>query len=205
MNRLQKSDKRYMDTDTQEQLLKERFEQLPQVVRDSITSADVQKRLRSVSDGHQLHIDQWAKLENEVMLTLLGFQKAEDLSKNIQYEVGITADIAQALATDINTIVFEPIREELERQLEHPEAKEKEVSGEEEARQQVLAGESADAAAAAAPDVTTPAIPGVMPATPAAPKPTEKAVRTPVSSSYTSRQPSTERKDVKGDPYREMP
>src|SRR4051812_25965376 len=109
-----------MDPETQAQL-KERFSALPEVVRNAITSADVQKQLRAVSDTHQLHIDQWGKLENEVMLTLLGSQNPVDLPSNIQSEVGVPSEVAQSLATDTGTIVSEPIREELERQLEHPD------------------------------------------------------------------------------------
>jgi hypothetical protein len=182
-----------MDPELQEEM-KKRLVALPEVVRDAIASTDVQKQMRTVSDNHRLHIDQWAKLENEVMMTLLGFQDPVKLPQNIQSEVGVTAEVAQSLATDINTIVFEPIRQELERQLAHPEAQEKQVTAEETARTQILAGESAAAQ-----------VPAVAPGTPPAPKPTEKAERAPISSSYTSRQPSTERKIVTGDPYREAP
>jgi hypothetical protein len=171
--------------------IKERMAQLPQVVQDAITSADVQKQMRSVSQNHQLHVDQWGILENEVQLTLLGFANSADLPKNLQNELDVSAEEAEKLANDINDIVFEPIRQELERQLEHPDAQEKQVSTTEAAGAEILAGEKAGSS--------------VVPATPPAPKPTEKAVRTPISSSYTSRQPSTERKDIKGDPYRELP
>jgi len=180
-----------MDPDTQKKI-KEQFELLPEVVRNAITSADVQKQLRAVSDNHQLHIDQWGKLENEVMLTLLGFEEPVNLPSNLQSEVGVTAEIAESLAKDINKIVFEPIRQELERQLEHPDAQEKHITAEEAAGQQMLAGEMKT-------------VPSVAPGTPPTPKPTEKAERAPISSSYTSRQPSTERKIVTGDPYREAP
>lgn len=185
-----------MDPETKRQL-EERLAALPEVVRNAISSTDVQKQLRAVSDNHQLHIDQWGKLENEVMLSLLGFQNPADLPANIQSEIGVSADIAQSLATDINTIVFEPIRQELERQLEHPDAQAKEMTGAEEMRGQILAEEGAGASLAP--------VAGVVPATPPPEKPTEKAVRTPISSSYTSRQPSAERKTVAGDPYRLPP
>jgi len=161
-----------MDPNTQKQL-RERFEELPEVVRNAITSADVQKQLRAVSEKHQLHIDQWGKLENEVMLTLLGFQEPAELPANIQNEVSISAEEAQSLAVDINTIVFEPIRQELERQLEHPDAQAKEVTDAEEVRDQVLASEASSVAPAPAG--------GVLPATPPPEKPTEKAVRAPIS------------------------
>ena len=111
------------DTELQQQL-EERLKTLPQAVQNAIASSDLEKRLRELSDKQKLHIDQWQKLENEVMLTLLGFQQAENLENNLIREVGVTAEIARALAENINTIVFEPIRQELERQLEHPAAQE---------------------------------------------------------------------------------
>ena len=100
------------DTELQQQL-EERLKTLPQAVQNAIASSDLEKRLRELSDKQKLHIDQWQKLENEVMLTLLGFQQAENLENNLIREVGVTAEIARALAENINTIVFEPIRQEL--------------------------------------------------------------------------------------------
>jgi hypothetical protein len=185
-----------MDPELQAQL-DERFKALPPVVRNAITSADVQKQLRAVADQHKLHLDQWGKLENEVMLTLLGFADAAKFPENIRSEVGVSAEEASLLANEISTIVFEPIRQELERGLEHPDAKAKEITPEEAARQQAIASETAPT-----PPSTTP---GVLPATPPAAPQTEKAVRAPISSSYTSRQASSERKVVDGDPYRELP
>lgn len=185
-----------MDPDVQKQL-EQRFEELPQVVQDAITSSDVEKKLRAVADNHKLHLDQWGKLELEVRLTLFAIENPADLTKNIQEKVGVSAEEAAALANDINTIVFEPMRQELERQLSSPEAKAKEITPEEAAGQQAIASEAASTQPASAP--------AVIPATPPTPPPTEKAVRAPISSSYTSRQPSTERKIADGDPYRELP
>ncbi len=186
-----------IDTDSElEKALKERLQKLPEVVRDAITSADVEKRMRELADTHKLHIDQWQSLENEVMLTLLGVQPIESLEKNIQSEVNVPADVAKSLAADISKIVFEPIREELERELEHPDAKAAEVSGVEAARTQILGGEDKPAA---------PAVPAVLPATPPSEPPTGKIARAPVSESYKAGETSTARKSVHDDPYREPP
>jgi hypothetical protein len=168
----------------------ERLKQLPKVVQDAITSADVQKRLRELSDKHKLHLDQWELLENEVKLALLGFEPAEDLEKNIEKEVGVSAEIAGALAEDISTIVFEPIREELERSLDNPQAKNEKLSDVEKVREQVLAQ--------AKPLVAAPATPPPVPSE-------EKAVRAPISEAYKAGEPSTVRKSVHDDPYREPP
>src|SRR3989338_3995449 len=125
-----------MDTQmTQEELnqkLRERFAQLPKVIQTAITSADVQKQLRELADTNKLHIDQWQVLENEVMLTLLGFQPPEELAANLKADLEITDELAKELAEKISEIVFQPIRAELERELEHPDAKAADVSGVEE-------------------------------------------------------------------------
>ena len=97
--------------------LQARFLQLPKALQNAITSADVEKKLRGLSETHKLHLDQWQKLENEVMLALLGFQRVENLETNIKNEVGIADEEAKALAVDIADTIFEPIREELEREL----------------------------------------------------------------------------------------
>ena len=173
-----------------------RFKVLPKVVQNAITSADVQKRMRELAETHKLHLDQWQSLENEVMLTLLGFQASEELEENIKEGVEVSSEKAKALATDISKIVFEPIREELERELEHPEAKAAEVSGVEAVRNQTLR----DAAGAPAPAASA-----VAPATPPAAAPTERVARAPISESYKAGETSVARKSVHDDPYREPP
>ena len=109
------------DDKTVDAQLNERFQQLPKVVQNAIMSADVEKHLRGLAETHKLHLDQWQVLENEVMMTLLGFQNPEDLQGNIKTEVGVDDATAAALAADVSANVFQPIREELERQLEQGE------------------------------------------------------------------------------------
>ena len=186
------------DTDLQK-ALNERLNELPQVVRNAISSAGVEKRLRALADTQKLHLDQWQTLENEVMLTLLGFQQLTDLEKNIKNEVGVSDDVARTLTMSANEFVFEPIRQELERQLEHPAAQEKEVSDVEAARTQQL-NENKEA-----PPPSVPTIPPVMPATPPAPLPEIKVVRPSESTAYKPGEPSSTRAVVHDDPYREPP
>ncbi len=167
--------------------LAERFDRLPKVVQDAITSANVEAHLRALAEKQRLHLDQWEKLENEVMLALLGFQPVDELAKNIQNEVRVDHQIAMDLAADISKIVFEPIREELERGLAHPQAKAEEVSA--------VEAVGAQALAQAAP----------QPATPPAPGPEKQAVRAPISENYRAGETSSSRASVHDDPYREPP
>ena len=193
----------------------ERLKLLPKVVRDAITSVDIKKQLQELANQHKLHLDQWQVLENEVMLTLLGFDNPENLAENIKKEVNVSDEIAAQLASDISRIVYEPIRQELERQLEHPEAKEKEVSGVEAAREQALGQGSAVSGQLSGDEKTHQAesgksgklkaesypVPGTPPPTP----PTEKAIRAPSSGAYKTGEASTLRRDIADDPYREAP
>ncbi|MEN9413555.1 MAG: hypothetical protein RLZZ342_642 [Candidatus Parcubacteria bacterium] len=174
----------------------ERIALLPPVVQAAIQSADLEKHLRALADSHKLHIDQWELLENEVKLALLGFEDAEKLPENLESVVGVDKQTAGELAQAINDEVFEPIRQELERALTHPEAKEVQTDGIEKARQAALSLARASGEA-------TPA--AVQAATPPAQKPEGSVVRAPLSETYKPSVPSSERKAVDGDPYRELP
>lgn len=203
-----------MDEHTEiDEMVKEQFRRLPKVVQQAIVSADVEKQLRELADKHNLHLDQWGILEDQVQMTLLGIKHNDELAANIQSELALSAEEAQSLAADVSRIVFEPIRQELERQLEHPDAKAAAVSDTEAVRQQMLTGNAvaaqeeltpASAAAPVAPATpAAPAAPTVAPATPPTPPPATTAERAPIASTYQSTA-SHERKEIEGDPYREQ-
>lgn len=201
------------------EILKQRFKELPPPVQRAIVSEDISKNLRQLSDVRKLHLDQWEKLENEVMMALFGITPIDELQGKIQKELRVSAETSAELSAEISRIVFEPIRQELERELEHPEAKAKEVSGVEAARTQVLGNQpKADAASSVelrastqdASNITSSssqlaARSSVVPATPPPTPPTEKAIRAPSSGAYKTGKASSLRRDIADDPYREAP
>ncbi len=173
-----------------EKEIQDRIGQLPTVVQDAIASADTTAHLRELSTTHQLHIDQWQILENQVMLTLLAFQEPEDLSKNIEEQVKVSHETANILAEDISRVIFEPIREELERQLDHPDAQAKSETGVEQVTREQLVASNA---------------PAPSPLIPLPTKPETQAVRASLSDVYKAGEVSSARMEVHNDPYREMP
>lgn len=190
------------------QVMQERFSKLPPSVQAAITSAEVETHLRELAKTNQLHLDQWNLLENEVMLTLLGLQESSQLKDNIIKEVGVSEDIATKLATDIAEHVFQPIREELERQLEHPAAQVAQVSDVEAVRTEALkdTDPASTTTTEAVPETPTPS-PAATPAPTSTPTPAtnnEKVARPEPSTSYHAKVPSHERKTIEGDPYREQ-
>ena len=164
-------------------ILKERFRQLPKPVQEAITSAEVEARLRELANAHKLHLDQWEALENEILMTLYGILPLDELQANIQKQVSVPEEEAAELTRSISDIVFEPIRTQLERELDTPEQPTKE--------EEVVAAHQA---------VPTPVPAG----TPPSPTPTERAVRAPISAAYNAGEVSHERKTIDGDPYREQ-
>ena len=191
------------DNTEYEKLIDERFAALPSVVQDAIVSVDVEAHLRELANKHQLHVDQWQTLANEVQLTLLGVKLPSDLTGNLEAQLNVSANVAEMLANDISEIVFEPIRQELERQLDHPDAKRPEVSDMDTARAQVLANQpqannpqTASEMAGIHSD-----LPLVIPATPPTAPPDKKVERAQIAPSYKSGEVSAQRSGP--DPYRE--
>ncbi len=195
-----------------EAVMAERFAKLPPSIQSAITSADVEAHLRELAKTQQLHLDQWDLLENEVMLTLLGLAKTSELKQNIMKEVGVSDEVATILARDIADYVFKPIRDELERQLEHPQAQDAKISEMDAMRTQVLSDQdSAGIPQASTTPVIAPPVPtpsagsGQATTTPPAAAPvSEKPAPTIGSAAYSSQTPSHERKTIEGDPYREQ-
>lgn len=199
-----------------ESFLKERFLSLPKVVQDAITSADIAKHLRDLAQTHQLHVDQWEVLENQVQLTLLGIRPIADLEKNIAEALHLSHESAAPLAADVIAGVFEPIRQELERRLDNPEAQAVAQTAVEAAGAQTLAAAEpapvpATTDTSAAPIPTAPAdaaassaAPQVATPTPAVPTPAPTVERGAIAPSYQASAPSHERRTIEGDPYREQ-
>jgi predicted aldo/keto reductase-like oxidoreductase len=98
---------------TTEQIIADAYAALPPVVQDAVASADLSEKLKSLAQKHQLHLDKWAILENEIAMALLGITDPEDLKENIQTHVGIDSALALAIANDAAELVFNPIQEKL--------------------------------------------------------------------------------------------
>ena len=181
-----------MDDAQMKQAIKERYDALPHAVQKAITSTDVEKHLRSVAKKYQLHYDKWVSLENEVMMALLGVQPVEKLGENIAKEAGVSGEMGEQIADDAFDLIFEPIREELERELKHPAVKPKEETQDERLQRIMTEDAHADAEEKPAAAETN---------APPAPAP---ASGTPTGAPHSvSTAPSTERKEIEGDPYRE--
>ena len=113
--------------DNVKNMLRERFAELPEAVQRAVTDASVEKKLRALAAKYKLHLDQWVLLENEIMLTLLGLEAPENMVKNVAKEVHVDEALAQQIVNDIALQVFQPIRKQIQGELDHEPLKRKSV------------------------------------------------------------------------------
>ncbi len=90
------------------------MEELPEDVRASIQSADLEAKIQKIGAKHQLHVDQIGNLLDETILVMLAFSDASEFTPNIQSRLGVTGEKAEAIAEDISNEVFMSIRQSLQ-------------------------------------------------------------------------------------------
>jgi hypothetical protein len=115
---------------TQEQI-EERFEELPDSVQEILASAETGEALRRIGTRHNLHIDQLSILNNVTGLVILGLMERSDYLPTLIEELDIATEVAEAILTDVNTEILEPMRASLGGPEEDPSDREEENMEEE--------------------------------------------------------------------------
>jgi hypothetical protein len=163
-----------MDKYFEDRRIKEKYEELPDLVRNIIDEFDWQDAIRKISDLNNLRIDQGALLEREVVYIFLGIDDEEHFKDNLIKEAQLNEQQADKVTADVSKNVFDPILSKIENKTNEPEADFEEV---------------------------TPQIPPIQPKAEESPKeepPEESSI---ISDSLSS---PTETKPQKIDPYREL-
>lgn len=98
---------------SQEQL-KEKYNKLPEDVKNAIFSAGVEKALTEIGEKNNLHIDKIGELMEEVDLVMLGVTNPKDFIRNLYGRLGIEdKEQVRRIAHEVNEQVFQKIRESL--------------------------------------------------------------------------------------------
>ncbi len=92
-----------------------RFQVLPETIQDAIFSVKSADIISSVCSQNHLSDEKTAKVSESAGWVLLGFIHPEDLAGEIRDSAGIDIKIASLIADQINTKIFQPIREEIEK------------------------------------------------------------------------------------------
>lgn len=93
----------------------DKFSALPEDVKEAISSVNSAEKIRQVASKHKLHIDQVGELGTQTGLVMLGVLPPRDFVKAIVDKLQVTPEVARAIAADINTEIFNQIRESLKK------------------------------------------------------------------------------------------
>jgi hypothetical protein len=82
---------------------------LPQPIRDFVVGPERDAVSLALTKKHNLHVDQAAAFEHAYLYMLLGINTPENFTQELA-DAGIDDTTVNALATDINEMVFKPLR-----------------------------------------------------------------------------------------------
>ncbi len=117
-----------MVTMTSKELFQEKFNTLPQEIKEAIVSVDTFEKLKKISQTYKLLIDKMGILGDETGLVMVGITHPKSYSSNLRNRLGVSGQVAEAITTEVNELIFKPIRASL--QKIHGEYKEVEAKKE---------------------------------------------------------------------------
>jgi uncharacterized protein YciI len=106
-----------MDNELEKQI-QARFEELPEDVQKAIQSEDIEKKLTAIGTKHQLHIDQLGALGDETRMVMMGFVDPGEFAQGIAQQLNLDQAKAVAVANDVSTELFVPIRESMQQYMD---------------------------------------------------------------------------------------
>ncbi len=92
-----------------------RIAELPEDVRGAIESAELGAKVSAIGRANELHVDQLGRLEDEILLVMLGFDEPTNLTSNIEKELGVSPEQAEHIVSAVGEQIFMPIRESLKK------------------------------------------------------------------------------------------
>src|SRR3989338_8306764 len=97
---------------TLENDIKELMKEVPAPIRAFFASGKVEVVAKNLMQKYQLHIDQGAVVEREIILLLLGLKDPAEFTKALAEEAKLDQQTVNGIVQDINTQIFIPLREE---------------------------------------------------------------------------------------------
>jgi hypothetical protein len=95
------------------ELIKERFELLPEDAQKAIQQFEYDKALKEIHSAYKLHIDQAYSLEKAVADVIFGDLETHQLISFLQTELRLSPEVALQLSIEINTKILIPIQEKM--------------------------------------------------------------------------------------------
>jgi len=97
---------------TKEQLDK-MFSDLPDDVKEAMTSVDTRDVLNEIKEKYKLHIDQVGQLSAEIALLMVGAASPQRFISNLEILMKIPKETAATIASEVNEKIFRTVRTSL--------------------------------------------------------------------------------------------
>lgn len=109
---------------TFDELITERLKELPQYVKEAISSVSPSAKVGVIAKRNNLHVDQAAVLEQEVLLAMLGISDPNQFAQSLVSEGGFERHVADKIAGEVAEDLFLPIRDAMRRFTDEEASKE---------------------------------------------------------------------------------
>ncbi|MBI2120632.1 MAG: hypothetical protein HYT94_03350 [Parcubacteria group bacterium] len=117
---------------------------LPDDVKEAVSSVDTVDIITGVQKKHNLHIDQVGELSNEILLLTIGVTLPQKFIENLESRLKIQHETAKQIALEVNEKILRPIKESL-MQIHKMKAAEEVPASESEIKEGVSAEEIPEA------------------------------------------------------------
>lgn len=95
------------------QELKQRYEKLPEVLKDAMFSADIATKIFAIGKKHGLTIEKTGFMAEETGYLILGLTRPAELVNILTEALEVKEEQAKEIANDLNHQIFYPLREAL--------------------------------------------------------------------------------------------
>ena len=100
--------------DQNQKIIVERFNSLPQKIKDAITNSDWEQKIRLIARQHNLVIGDAYILETNTLLIMLGIIDYDKYFETLKQELNISEDQIKNIVFDVNEQIFDQIKYELQ-------------------------------------------------------------------------------------------
>lgn len=94
----------------------ERYDALPEELQDAMYSIDTKAAVQEIAAAERLHIDQTGALNYLIALVMLGFIDTDEFAGEVERELKVDKQKADAITKRVNEKIFLPIRELLKKE-----------------------------------------------------------------------------------------
>src|SRR3989344_6758561 len=100
---------------TLEDDIKQVLAEVPPPIRAYFASGKVETVAKDLMKKNQLHIDQGAIVEREIILLLLGLKDPTEFTQALAQEAQLDQQTVNGIVQDVNDQIFVPLREEMQK------------------------------------------------------------------------------------------